>query len=314
MSEIIMFVGLPASGKSTTAKKYEKKGYVRLNKDSIGGKIANLVPLMVDEIKKGNNVILDNTHCTIEHRKHFIAAAKANNAVVKCIWFNTSIVDCEINACIRMIQRYEKIFEPKDLKKHKDPNIFPPGVLKSFEKIFIKPTLEEGFNEIVEEKFEREWPSDFVNQSLIIDYDGTVRDVPENSTNGMYPVNKSEVKILPNRREKLKKYKEKGYILCGISNQSGVHKQIISYKIADDLFKCTNKLLDQDIDYRFCPHQSFPILCWCRKPNVANAVDLILKHKLNPAKCIFVGDYHTDKRLAEKIGFQYYDAKDFFNE
>ena len=343
---VVMFVGIPSSGKSSTAKQYENPGltnnpilcnhanevpgicsckidcyckvkpYIRLNRDLIGGKIKDLVPKMVDELRKQNNVLLDNTHCTLEHRKDFIAAAKEIGTPISCIWFNTSIEDCEINFCIRMIERYGEIFGPEELKKHKDPNIFPPAVLSGFVKSFCKPTIEEGFDSIEEKSFKRVWGdgTNFVNKGLLLDFDGSLRDCPPGSTNGKYPVNESEVEILPNRTEVLTKYKNDGYILAGISNQSGVHKGTITHETADRLFKHTNKLLSHDIDYQFCPHQSFPVQCWCRKPNIANAVWLVLKYKLDVSKTIFVGDYHTDEKMAKKIGFQYYSAENFFKK
>lgn len=120
--------------------------------------------------------------------------------------------------------------------------------------------------------------------------------------------------ILPNRKEVLDKYKKEGYVLCGISNQSGVHKGTITSEIAHGLFKYTNQLLGHNIDYVFCPHQSFPIKCYCRKPNVGAAISLIIKYKLDVYKSIFVGDYHTDEKMAKKIGLQYYDAKEFFKK
>jgi D-glycero-D-manno-heptose 1,7-bisphosphate phosphatase len=344
-----MLVGIPASGKSSVAKQYQNPGltnnpilcnhanetpnrcscfidcycknntcrtlpYVRLNRDSIGGKIKDLVPLMVDEINKGNNVLLDNTHCTLEHRKDFIAAAKQLGVPISCIWFNTSIENCEINFCIRMIERYGKILEPEELKKNKDPNMFPPAVLSGFVKSFCKPTIEEGFDLVEEKRFKRVWGDGFVNKGLLLDYDGSLRDCLPGSTNGKYPVNESEIMILPNRTEVLNKYKNDGYILGGISNQSGIHKGSVDYETVDRLFKHTNKLLGHDVDYMFCPHQSFPITCWCRKPNTANAIRLILKYKLDVSKTIFVGDYHTDEKMARKIGFQYYHVDEFFKK
>jgi HAD superfamily hydrolase (TIGR01662 family) len=269
---------------------------------------------MVDEIRKKNNVLLDNTHCTTEHRKDFIAAANEAGASISCIWFNTSIEDCEINFCIRMIERYGEIFGPEELKKHKDPNMFPPAVLHGFKKSFQQPKIEEGFVSIKEKRFERKWSDQFVNKGLIVDYDGTLRDCLPGSANGKYPVNESEIMVLPDRNEILTKYKNDGYILAGISNQSGIHKGTITHETADRLFKHTNKLLNHDIDYQFCPHQSFPVQCWCRKPNIANAVWLVLKHKLDVSKTIFVGDYHTDEKMARKIGFQYYHADEFFKK
>jgi HAD superfamily hydrolase (TIGR01662 family) len=346
---VMMFVGTPCSGKSSTAKQYENPGstnnallcehanetpgvcpceidcyckinacktnkYVRLNRDSIGGKIKDLVPKMVDEIRKKNNVLLDNTHFSIDHRKDFIAAAKQMGVAISCVWFNTSVEDCEINACIRMIQRYGKILGPEELKKHKDPNMFPPSVLHSFVKSFQQPKAEEGFDSVEEKSFKRVWGDEFVNKGLLLDYDGSCRICPSGSTNGKYPINESEVEILPNRTEVLTKYKNDGYILGGISNQSGVHKGSITYETADRLFKHTNKLLGHDIDYVFCPHQSFPIQCYCRKPNVGNAINLVLKYKLDVSKTLFVGDMNSDEKMARKLGLQYYHAEEFFKK
>ena len=165
---VVMFVGKPCSGKSSTAKEYEQKGYVRLNRDAIGGKIAGLVPLMVEELQKGNNVLLDNTHCIVDHRKDFIAAAKQMNVPISCVWFNTSIEDCEINFCIRMIERYGKILGPEELKKHKDPNMFPPAVLGGFAKSFQQPTIEEGFDSIEEKSFKRVWDEGFDKEFILV--------------------------------------------------------------------------------------------------------------------------------------------------
>jgi len=313
---VVMFSGIPCAGKSSVAKEYEEKGYVRLNRDTIGGKIAGLVPLMVEELHKGNNVLLDNTHFSIDHRKDFIAAAKQMNVSISCVWFKTSIEDCEINACIRMIQRYGKILGPEELKKHKDPNMFPPAVLHGFVKSFQEPKIEEGFDSIEEKSFKRVWGDgiDFVNKGLLLDFDGSLRICPPGSTNGKYPVNESEVEILPNRTEVLTKYKNDGYILGGISNQSGVHKGSITYETADRVFKHTNKLLGHDIDYVFCPHQSFPIQCYCRKPGVLNAIWLVLKYKLDVSKTIFVGDMNSDEKMARKMNFEYHNAEEFFKK
>jgi phosphoglycolate phosphatase-like HAD superfamily hydrolase len=38
----------------------------------------------------------------------------------------------------------------------------------------------------------------------------------------------------------------------------------------------------------------------------------IVKHKLNPAECIFVGDATSDKTCAERAGMQYKHPADFF--
>jgi histidinol phosphatase-like enzyme len=55
-----------------------------------------------------------------------------------------------------------------------------------------------------------------------------------------------------------------------------------------------------------------PITCYCRKPAPGMGAYFIEKYKLNPAKCIMVGDMGSDKTFAARCGFQYADASEFF--
>jgi histidinol phosphatase-like enzyme len=71
-------------------------------------------------------------------------------------------------------------------------------------------------------------------------------------------------------------------------------------------------LLGFDIDYLFCPHNSFPISCYCRKPMPGLGVALVEKYKLDPSQCIMVGDRTTDKTFASRSGFQFQHASKFF--
>ena len=98
----------------------------------------------------------------------------------------------------------------------------------------------------------------------------------------------------------------------GVSNQSGIHKGELTNETAHELFQFTNNQLGLDIEYRFCPHQSAPISCYCRKPQCGIGVEFMLKHKLSRKDCIFVGDMTTDKTFATRCGFQYVDQAEFF--
>jgi histidinol phosphatase-like enzyme len=86
----------------------------------------------------------------------------------------------------------------------------------------------------------------------------------------------------------------------------------LSHETAVACFERTNELLGLKIDYHFCPHQSNPPVCYCRKPQSGNAVLLIEKYKLNPAECIFVGDQTSDKTFAARAGFKYFHVDQFF--
>ena len=159
-------------------------------------------------------------------------------------------------------------------------------------------------------KFIRRRESTFINKAIILDYDGTLRECI--GGNGKYPVSEEQIEIKPNRKAVLDKYKAEGYLLLGMSNQSGIAKGELTIEKAHELFKHTNKLLGVDIEYNFCPHQSAPISCYCRKPMQGKFVEMMLKHKLDPKQCWMVGDFTSDATFAKRSGIQYMDQADFF--
>jgi len=310
MSEVKMVVGYPASGKSTVTKDLIKKGAVSLNRDTEGGTIVSLLPKLEALIKDGKDVVLDNTFPTIEVRKPFIELAKKYNADVSCTLMGTTIEEAQFNVVQRAISLIGKFPTPEAIKAAKHTNIFPPTVLFKYKKEFQKPTVEEGFSKVELHKFVRLDNPEFTNKAIIVDYDGTLRECI--GGNEKFPVSKDQIEIKPGRAKILQAYKDKGYLLLGISNQSGVHKGELSEQTAIELFEHTNKGLGIDIEYRFCPHQSAPISCYCRKPMNGVGVEFILKHKLRAKDCIMVGDMTTDKTFAARSGFQYVDQAEFF--
>lgn len=122
----------------------------------------------------------------------------------------------------------------------------------------------------------------------------------------------SEMLWVQVRKEKLDEYVKKGYTLLGVSNQSAIGKGSLTKQAAIACFEKTNELLGHKIDYVFCPHNSFPIACYCRKPMPGNGVVLIEKYKLSAKDCIFVGDQTSDKTFAARCGFKYQSEGEFF--
>lgn len=311
--EIVLVMGYPASGKGTLASSLSDEGaWVLLNRDAAGGKVIDLLPKMKAALKAGNSVILDNTFPTSESRRPFVTAARQADVPIRCVFMDTKIEDAQINALHRMWDRHGRIFfAPNDLKGIKDPNMFPPAALFRYRKQLEKPTTTEGFASVKKEKFVRRPEPSRKGKALILDYDGTLRDVPPGASQ-KYPLEPSGVVVLPGRAKKLKAMKKEGFILLGVSNQSGVAKGTLTEADAIACFAHTNNLLKAGIDFRYCPHQAAPPVCYCRKPQSGLGVALIREFDLDPAQCIFVGDQTTDKTFAKRIGFQYCDAEDFF--
>lgn len=309
MSNVTMILGYPASGKSSLTKKLAN-GAVILNRDTFGGTIAELLPKMEALLAADKDIVLDNLFPTIEVRKPFVELARKHGAQINCMIMGTSIEEASYNFVQRALGILGEFPSPELVKKAKHPNIFPPLVLFKYKKDFQKPDVSEGFSKVEVIPFVRQENPEYINKAIIVDYDGTLRECVNG--NDKYPLEKDQIEIKPNCDKILQSYKDKGYLLLGVSNQSGVHKGELSAEKASDLFKHTNGLLNLDIEYKFCPHQSAPISCWCRKPMSGLGVEFIMRHKLNRKECLFIGDMTTDKTFAARCGFQYVDQGEFF--
>ncbi len=306
---ITIVMGFPASGKSTVVTKWVESGCYRLNRDTTGGSLEGQVELLRKAWGEGHRqIVLDNTYLTKESRASLIAAAKELGAHLTCVWVKTSIEDCQLNACLRMMTFYNKILSPEEIKKVKNPNIFPISVLFGANKKFEAPTLEEGFDKILEPPFVRKFPDTHVNKALILDYDGTLRTSrgPQN-----WPEKPEHVQIMRNRTKVLRQYEQDGYLLLGASNQSAIAKGLPE---ADCIacFEKTNHDLGVKIHYQYCPHKIPPFSCYCRKPAPGMGAFFISRYKLLPSQCIMVGDATSDKTFAHRSGFQYQTPEEFF--
>ena len=155
---------------------------------------------------------------------------------------------------------------------------------------------------------------EYTNRALILDYDGTLR---LTKSGDHYPKEIGDVEVLPGRTEKLVEYRDRGYLLLGASNQSGVSRPASDFRYVSDAdcracFDETNRQLGVEIDYLFAPDRAGPPSTYWRKPMPGMGVVFIEKYKLNPSQCIYVGDMTSDKTFAERCGFQFAWARDFF--
>lgn len=308
MKKVILVGGFPGSGKSSYIKNLVNEGYVNLNRDTIGSTEKLMIDYKYHLANGTEKLVLDNTYPTVESRKELIQLAHKYGYKIEAWFMSTSIEDAQVNIATRMYQRYGKLLMPEDIRNSKDPNMFPPAVIFKYKKEYQKPGAIEGFDNIIELKFKRN-PYTYTNKAIILDYDGTLRDT---ISGDKFPVTPDDIKILPNRIETLKKYLAAGYILLGVSNQSGVAKGKLTKEMAVKCFEKTNELLGINIDVRFCPHSIPPIVCYCRKPMPGLGIQFVEEYKLNPADCIMVGDMTTDKTFSQRCGFKFMDQDEFF--
>lgn len=308
--EIILICGFPCSGKTTLVREYVDQGYFRLNRDNLGGSLSHIAQKVKELLDEGTTkIVLDNTYGTKKSRKEVIDIAELYDIPIRCVWLKTRIEDAQVNSCIRIIRNYKRLLPPKEIHQYRDSDAIPAVALFEYRKKFEKPTISESFYDVTEVNFTRTWPDDYTNRAIILDYDGTLRTT---ISNDIYPTRTSDIRILPNRAEVLRRYRDNGYLLLGVSNQSGVDKGTFLKSTVDQCFVKTNELLNLEIDYMYCPHHSFPISCYCRKPMPGLGVHFIEKYKLDPKQCIMVGDMTSDKTFAARSGFSYQHPDQFF--
>jgi len=318
--EIAIVIGYNAAGKSTLVREFEQDGYHRINRDLTGGTIEAQVELARKALTTHDRVVLDNTYPTIESRESIVALGQQMGIPVRCVWLTTSFEDAQLNACLRMMEQRDQLLMPEDFKKEKSPNLFPPVALFTYKNKFENkkgeqkhpgkqdPKKEHGFFVVEKRPFVRQWPAEFCNKALLLDYDDTLR---RSKGDKNWPEKPEDVEILPNRKEVLDEYVANGWRLLGVSNQSAIAKGL-KREDAVACFERTNELLGHDIEYMFCPHQVPPVNCYCRKPHPGMGAHFIWKYKLLPSACIMVGDQTSDKTFASRCGFVYKEAEEFF--
>lgn len=325
---LVLLVGFPASGKSTLTKKILKEHSKNfpdqeitvVSRDLLGGTIKSLLPLVETLLTEKVSVIVDNTHLTKATREPYFEIAKKLNVPISAQYLETTIEDCQIRYLYRTWNKYKDLFLTTPLPK-KDPNVYPPAVFFKARKDLQPPTLEEGFLSVEVTKgsipkFDR---SHFPNKALFLDIDGTLRET-EHLPN-KYPTDPSQVQLIRDAktvmRPTLQKYIDDGYLLFGVSNQSGISKGTVTEETVTQCMNRTKELLHLPAPFRnfpisFCPHRPAPIQCYCRKPQVGLPMYYILSESVNPKDSIFVGDSKADSSTAERLGMKYIHTNDFW--
>lgn len=128
--EVIIFIGIQASGKSTFYKENFFKTHIRINLDML--KTRNRECIFLDAcVKAKQPFVIDNTNPTVMDRKKYIDIAKLNKFNVVGYYFQSNINEA--------VLRNEK-------RKGKE-HISLAGIRSTYAKLQL-PQKEEGFDEL----------------------------------------------------------------------------------------------------------------------------------------------------------------------
>jgi aryl-alcohol dehydrogenase-like predicted oxidoreductase/histidinol phosphatase-like enzyme len=310
--EVVLIMGLPGAGKSTVAGRFVADGYHRLNRDEAGGTLRGLLPALERARGEGTiRFVLDNTYMTRKSRAPVIAAARRLGLAARCVHLATSIEDAQINAVSRMIARHGRLLAPEELRgaAHDDPGAFGPGAQFRQLRELEPPTLGEGFSHVETAAFERRWPADYVNRAVFVWCDGILG---RSRSGARTPVSADDVDVVEGRGAVLRRYRDEGWRIVGLSWQPEIAAGTRTPDQAEAVLTRMREWLDVEMDTMYCPHGAGPPVCWCRKPLPGLAVVAIVRHQLDPARCLFVGDGPQDPGFARRLGFYYRPAAEFF--
>jgi bifunctional polynucleotide phosphatase/kinase len=128
--EIIVLVGYPGSGKTTIANTFDNTRYMTINGD-IFKNSKNMIKESEKYIKSNYSIIFDATNPSIEKRKEYIDFAKSKNIPIRCINVETDIATSMF-------------------RNNKRDKVIPKITYYVFRKNYVKPTIEEGFYNVID--------------------------------------------------------------------------------------------------------------------------------------------------------------------
>jgi aryl-alcohol dehydrogenase-like predicted oxidoreductase/histidinol phosphatase-like enzyme/adenylate kinase family enzyme len=310
--QIAMVLGYPGAGKSTATMELTEQGYLRLNRDERGGRLAGIALALDHALQEGaRHVVLDNTYSTRALRREVLDVAARHGAEVKVVWIDTSLEQAQVNACERMVARYGRLLSPEEMASgaKQDPNSFPPRAQFQYRRALEPPDESEGFVSVERRPFVRRADPSRQRRALFVELDSILW---KSRSGERTPASPDDMDVMVSRANVLKKYSEGGHLLVALSWQPEIAENKRAPDAVERCFEALCRALGVEMSLAYCPHGGGPPICWCRKPMPGMGVALAHAHGIDLARSLHVGKGPPDRAFAERLGMVYEDADVFF--
>lgn len=139
------------------------------------------------------------------------------------------------------------------------------------------------------------------NRAVFLDRDGTlIRDA-------VYIQNPEDLEWMPGTLQALRQFRESGYLLIIVTNQSGIGRGFFSEREVDAIHaRMREDAAREGVAFDgiyFCPHVPTDG-CDCRKPAIGLILDAVQEHAIDLQHSWFIGDACSDIEAGTKAGMR----------
>jgi aryl-alcohol dehydrogenase-like predicted oxidoreductase len=288
-AEVVMIMGLPGAGKSVAAEPFVSRGFLRLNRDTLGGSLAGIVKRLESALRAGvRGAVLDNTYVTRALRSDVVRAAHAHGARVRCIFVDTPPGEAQVNVVSRILERHGRLLGPEELRARakKDPTALAPTAVFRMLRELERPSSDEGFAAIDVVPFVRRHPERGA-PSLAVSLDAIAREeggrlVPRRGAPELRAPAGAPVLVFAWRPGATDAWREEAAAFVAALG------------------------LDAELDV--CPHAAGPPACWCRPPLPGLWVAFARRRNVDPRASVLVGTSAAHATMARTLGLVHVQA------
>jgi D-glycero-D-manno-heptose 1,7-bisphosphate phosphatase len=132
-----------------------------------------------------------------------------------------------------------------------------------------------------------------MNKAVFLDRDGVL-----NRERGEYTYLEKDFELNEGVIEALRIFRDKGYLLVVITNQSGIAKGVYSLDQLEKINHLLTELLGNEgislTEIYYCPHHPDKSRCLCRKPGSLLLEKALARFSIDPDRSYFIGDAERD--------------------
>jgi aryl-alcohol dehydrogenase-like predicted oxidoreductase/predicted kinase len=279
--ELVLVMGIPGAGKSRIANEYLDRGYVRLNRDQLGGSLRELADALEQLLSSGTRrVVLDNTYLSRAARSYVIEAGNRHRLPTRCVWLDTPLDQAQVNLVERILDRFDLLPTPEEQRAaaRDEPGLLmPTSQMRSLREL-EPPSSDEGFVSVERLPFTRA-PSSRAAQGGVL--------VAARALEGT------------------------GWERALAEADPRAPHLIFDWRPGggpEDLAPQTARVsleVSGPVEVAICPHGAGPPACWCRPPLPGLALAFARKHGLELTRTSLIGAAPAHRTLARTLGASY---------